>query len=60
LPTGGAGVAFSGLTVDQFQRRTSVIELSRTALARSLPSIEAFGAVEGLDAHVASARIRSP
>jgi histidinol dehydrogenase len=60
LPTGGAGVAFSGLTVDQFQRRTSVIELSRTALGRSLPSIEAFGAVEGLDAHVASARIRSP
>jgi histidinol dehydrogenase len=60
LPTGGAGIAFSGLTVDQFQRRTSVIELSRTALGRSLPSIEAFGAVEGLDAHVASARIRSP
>jgi histidinol dehydrogenase len=60
LPTGGAGVAFSGLTVDQFQRRTSIIELSRTALGRSLPSIEAFGAVEGLDAHVASARIRSP
>jgi histidinol dehydrogenase len=60
LPTGGAAIAFSGLTVDQFQRRTSIIELSRTALARSLPSIEAFGTVEGLDAHVTSARIRSP
>jgi histidinol dehydrogenase len=58
LPTGGAGAAFAGLTVDQFQRRTSVIELSRMALARSLPALEAFGEVEGLDAHVASARVR--
>jgi histidinol dehydrogenase len=60
LPTGGAGRSFSGLTVDQFQRRTSVVELSRAALAKSLPTLEAFGAVEGLDAHVASARIRFP
>jgi histidinol dehydrogenase len=58
LPTGGAGSAFAGLTVDQFQRRTSVIELSRGALAKSLPALEAFGKVEGLDAHVASARVR--
>ena len=58
LPTGGAGAAFAGLTVDQFQRRTSVIECSRAALAKSLPSLEAFGEVEGLDAHVASARVR--
>ena len=60
LPTGGAGAAFAGLTVDQFQRRTSVIELSRAALRKSLPALEAFGNVEGLDAHVASARIRFP
>ncbi len=60
LPTGGAGAAFAGLTVDQFQRRTSVIELSRAALGKSLPALEAFGNVEGLDAHVASARIRVP
>jgi histidinol dehydrogenase len=58
LPTGGAGAAFAGLTVDQFQRRTSVIKLSRVALTKSLPSLEAFGKVEGLDAHVASARVR--
>lgn len=60
LPTGGAGAAFAGLTVDQFQRRTSVIELSRMALGKSLPALDAFGNVEGLDAHVASARIRFP
>jgi histidinol dehydrogenase len=58
LPTDGAGAAFAGLTVDQFQRRTSVIELSRAALAKSLPALEAFGEVEGLTAHVASARVR--
>jgi histidinol dehydrogenase len=60
LPTGGVGVAFAGLTADQFQRRTSMIELSRAALGKSLPALEAFGNVEGLDAHVASARIRFP
>ncbi len=60
LPTGGAARAFAGLTVDQFQRRTSVVELSRAALAKSLPALEAFGTVEGLDAHVASARTRFP
>ena len=60
LPTGGAGAWFAGLTVDQFQRRTSVIEFSRAALKKSLPAVKAFGEIEGLDAHVASARIRFP
>jgi histidinol dehydrogenase len=59
LPTGGAGVSFSGLTVDQFQRRTSVIEYGRAALQASLPTIEMFANVEGLDAHGRSAAIRS-
>ena len=58
LPTGGAGKSFAGLTVDQFQRRTSVIELSRGSLRKSLPTLEKFAEVEGLDAHAASARVR--
>jgi histidinol dehydrogenase len=58
LPTGGAGRSFAGLTADQFQRRTSIVELSRNSLKKSLPALEALGTVEGLDAHVASARIR--
>ena len=58
LPTGGAGAWFAGLTVDQFQRRTSVIEYSRPSLKKSLPVLQAFGGVEGLDAHVTSACIR--
>ena len=58
LPTGGAGAAFAGLTVDQFQRRTSVVEYNRAALKKSLATVETFGAAEGLDAHARSARIR--
>ena len=58
LPTGGAGAAFAGLTVDQFQRRTSVVEYSRAALKKSLATIETFGAAEGLGAHAHSASIR--
>jgi histidinol dehydrogenase len=60
LPTGGAGRSFPGLTVDQFQRRTSVVELSRAALGKSLSALDTIGEVEGLDAHIASARIRFP
>lgn len=58
LPTGGSGRGFSGLTADQFQRRTSVIEYSRPALRKALPAARQFAAVEGLDAHGASAAIR--
>jgi histidinol dehydrogenase len=58
LPTGGAGASFAGLTVDQFQRRTSVVEYSTISLKRSLAAVETFAAVEGLDAHGASASIR--
>lgn len=58
LPTGGAGKSFAGLTADQFQRRTSLVELNRASLGKSAPLIEAFARVEGLDAHGRSASIR--
>jgi histidinol dehydrogenase len=58
LPTGGAGRSFSGLTVDMFQRRTSVVEYDRAALRKSLPFIARFAQLEGLDAHGRSAAIR--
>lgn len=58
LPTGGAGAAFAGLTVDQFQRRTSVVEYDRTALKRAIPGVRQFAALEGLDAHGTSAEVR--
>ena len=58
LPTGGAGRSFAGLTVDQFQRRTSVVEYSAGALKKALPAVRKFAELEGLDAHGRSAEIR--
>lgn len=58
LPTGGGGKSFPGLMADMFQRRTSWVKMDRAALEKSLPIIEAFSALEGLDAHGRSAAIR--
>ena len=58
LPTGGAARMFSGLTVEDFRRRSSVIEYTPRDLAAALSVIKTFGAVEGLDAHSRSAAIR--
>ena len=58
LPTGGAGKAFPGLTVDMFQRRTSLVSFSDKALKKSVATIAKFSEIEGLDAHGRSAAIR--
>jgi len=58
LPTDGAGASFAGLTVDQFQRRTSVVEYNRAALKKALKSVKKFAELEGLGAHGKSAEIR--
>jgi histidinol dehydrogenase len=58
LPTGGAGKSFPGLTVDMFQRRTSIVKLDRESIRKSAPIVEEFARVEGLDAHGRSARVR--
>lgn len=58
LPTGGAAAKFSGLTVEDFRRRTSIIEYTKEDLEEAMPVIETFGAIEGLDAHTRSATIR--
>ena len=58
LPTGGAGASFAGLTVDQFQRRTSVVEYNRAALKKALPAVKKFAELEGLGAHGKSAEVR--
>ncbi len=59
LPTGGAGASFAGLTVDQFQRRTSVVEYNQASLKKALSAVKKFAEIEGLDAHGRSAEIRS-
>jgi histidinol dehydrogenase len=58
LPTGGAGRSFPGLTVDMFQRRTSIVQLDPKSLRKSVPTIAKFSEIEGLDAHGRSAAIR--
>ena len=58
LPTGGAGKAFAGLTAEQFQRRTSIVRYDASSLKKSLPVIETFCAIEGLDAHGRSVSLR--
>jgi len=58
LPTGGAGASFAGLTVDQFQRRTSVVEYNRASLKKALPAVKKFAELEGLGAHAKSAEAR--
>lgn len=58
LPTGGAAHMFSGLTVGDFMRRSSLVEFTQADLVETLPVIEAFGAVERLDGHARAATIR--
>ena len=58
LPTDGAGASFAGLTVDQFQRRTSIVEYNRVALKKALKGVKKFAELEGLDAHGKSAEAR--
>jgi histidinol dehydrogenase len=59
LPTGGAGASFAGLTIDQFQRRTSVVDYNRASLRKALSAVRKFAEVEGLSAHGRSAEIRA-
>ncbi|MCX6924409.1 MAG: histidinol dehydrogenase, partial [Verrucomicrobia bacterium] len=60
LPTGGAGASFAGLTIDQFQRRTSVVEYNRSSLRKALTAVRKFAELEGLSAHGKSAEVRRP
>jgi histidinol dehydrogenase len=59
LPTGGSGKSFPGITADMFQKRTSIVRLSKEACARSEPLVRMFSEIEGLDAHGASVAARA-
>ena len=58
LPTGRAGRFFSGLRVADFMRRTSVVRYDRASVRRGERVVAAFAAMERLDAHGRSARVR--
>jgi histidinol dehydrogenase len=59
LPTGRAGRFFSGLRVADFVRRTSIIRYDRASVRKAEPTVAAFAAMEKLDAHGRSVRIRT-
>jgi histidinol dehydrogenase len=59
LPTARAGRFFSGLRVADFIRRTSIIHYDRASVRKAEPTVAAFAAMEKLDAHGRSVRIRT-
>jgi histidinol dehydrogenase len=59
LPTARSGRFFSGLRVDDFMRRTSIVGYNRGSLKKAGPTVAAFAAMEQLDAHGRSVTIRT-
>ncbi len=59
LPTGRSGRFFSGLRVADFLRRTSIIRYDKAGVKKAEPVVAAFAAMEKLDVHGRSVRIRT-
>jgi len=59
LPTGRAGRFFSGLRVTDFMRRTSVIRYNKASIKKGNEVVASFAAMERLDAHGRSTKIRT-
>lgn len=58
LPTCGTARFCSPLSVDDFMKKTSLIDLSKEGLFRLIPSIEIIAEAEKLEAHARAALIR--
>ena len=58
LPTYGYARSYSGLSLEDFQRRITVQELSPAGLKGLGPTARVLAALEGLDAHAAAVSIR--
>ncbi|NIA07593.1 MAG: histidinol dehydrogenase [Actinobacteria bacterium] len=58
LPTAGTARAFSGLSVYDFLKRTSLICYDQQALNRAAPDVELLAQAEGLDMHSRSIDVR--
>jgi histidinol dehydrogenase len=58
LPTYGFAKAYSGLSLEDFQKRITVQSLTRAGLADLGPTAEVLANMEGLDAHAAAVSIR--
>jgi histidinol dehydrogenase len=58
LPTGGSARWASGLTANDFLKRTSMIRFEPEGLRQIAPDVVALAEVEGLTAHAQSVRTR--
>jgi len=58
LPTYGYARCYSGLSLEDFQKRITVTELSPAGLRQLGPTAQVLSAMEGLDAHTAAVTIR--
>jgi histidinol dehydrogenase len=58
LPTGGAARFSSGLSANDFLKRSSMISFTRTGLEEIAPDVELLAHREGLTAHAASVSVR--
>lgn len=58
LPTGGTARFASGLTANDFRRRTSVINFTRNGLRDIADEVIYLASKEGLDGHAASVELR--
>jgi histidinol dehydrogenase len=60
LPTGGTARFTSGLSANDFLRRTSVLHFTREGLAAMAPDVIRLAEREGLTGHAASVTVRLP
>src|SRR5439155_11520449 len=58
LPTGGTARFASGLSANDFLRRSSVLHYTRAGMERLAPDVRLLAAKEGLTAHAASVDVR--
>jgi histidinol dehydrogenase len=58
LPTYGYARAYSGLSLEDFQKRITVQELTPAGLSGLGPTAETLARMEGLDAHAAAVALR--
>ncbi|WP_339744687.1 histidinol dehydrogenase [uncultured Maricaulis sp.] len=58
LPTGGAARAHGGVTVEAFQKTTTILRASKAGAAAMAPTVERLAALEGLAGHEHAMRLR--
>ncbi len=58
LPTGGTAKFSSGLSVDDFRRRSNIISYSKKQLEKDAESISRLAGIEGMQAHADSVKVR--